>query len=88
LKVIWVNTWFDPGKEADAAKAMVDQGVDVLTQHTDTTAPMQVAEERGIHAFGQASDMIAAGPKAQLTAIVDTWGTYYSKRVHALLDGT
>ena len=88
LKVIWVNTWFDPGKEADAAKAMIDQGVDVLTQHTDTTAPMQVAEERGIHAFGQASDMIAAGPKAQLTAIVDTWGTYYSKRVHALLDGT
>ncbi|MBX4992791.1 simple sugar transport system substrate-binding protein [Rhizobium binae] len=88
LKVIWVNTWFDPGKEADAAKAMVDQGVDVLTQHTDTTAPMQVAEERGIHAFGQASDMIAAGPKAQLTAIVDTWGAYYSKRVHALLDGT
>ncbi len=59
LKVIWVNTWFDPGKEADAAKAMVDQGVDILTQHTDTTAPMQVAEERGIHAFGQASDMIA-----------------------------
>lgn len=88
LKVIWVNTWFDPGKEADAAKAMVDQGVDVLTQHTDTTAPMQVAEERGIHAFGQASDMIAAGPKAQLTAIVDTWGNYYSKRVRALLDGT
>jgi len=88
LKVIWVNTWFDPGKEADAAKAMVDQGVDVLTQHTDTTAPMQVAEERGIHAFGQASDMIAAGPKAQLTAIVDTWGNYYVKRVKALLDGT
>ncbi|WP_112338365.1 BMP family ABC transporter substrate-binding protein [Rhizobium sp. WW22] len=88
LKVVWVNTWFDPGKEADAAKAMVDQGVDILTQHTDTTAPMQVAEERGIHAFGQASDMIKAGPKAQLTAIIDTWGNYYSKRVHALLDGT
>jgi simple sugar transport system substrate-binding protein len=88
LKVVWVNTWFDPGKEADAAKAMVDQGVDILTQHTDTTAPMQVAEERGIHAFGQASDMIAAGPHAQLTSIVDTWGAYYSKRVHALLDGT
>ncbi len=88
LKVIWVNTWFDPGKEADAAKAMIDQGVDVLTQHTDTTAPMQVAEERGIQAFGQASDMIAAGPKAQLTAIVDTWGNYYFKRVQALLDGT
>eukprot|EP01031_Cornospumella_fuschlensis_P047701 gene47701-58439_t len=79
LKVIWVNTWFDAGKEADAAKALIDQGVDILTQHTDTTAPMQVAAERGIKAFGQASDMIAAGPKTQLTAIVDTWGAYYIK---------
>lgn len=88
LKVIWVNTWFDPGKEADAAKALIDQGVDVLTQHTDTTAPMQVAEERGIKAFGQASDMIKAGPNAQMSAIVDTWGAYYVKRTKALLDGT
>ena len=54
IKVVWANTWFDPGKEADAAKALIDQGVDVLTQHTDTTAPMQVAAERGIKAFGQA----------------------------------
>ncbi len=60
IKVVWANTWFDPGKEADAAKALIDQGVDILTQHTDTTAPMQVAAERGIKAFGQASDMIAA----------------------------
>jgi simple sugar transport system substrate-binding protein len=88
LKVVWANTWFDPGKEADAAKALIDQGVDILTQHTDTTAPMQVAAERGILAFGQASDMIAAGPKTQLTAIVDTWGAYYIKRTKALLDGT
>lgn len=88
LKVVWANTWFDPGKEADAAKALIDQGVDILTQHTDTTAPMQVAAERGIYAFGQASDMIAAGPKTQLTAIVDTWGAYYIKRTKALLDGT
>lgn len=88
LKVIWVNTWFDPGKEADAAKALFDQGVDVLTQHTDTTAPMQVAEERGMKAFGQASDMIAAGPTAQLSAIVDTWAPYYIKRTQAVMDGT
>ncbi len=88
VKVIWANTWFDPGKEADAAKALIDQGVDILTQHTDTTAPMQVAAERGIKAFGQASDMIAAGPNTQLTAIVDTWGAYYIKRVNALLDGS
>jgi basic membrane protein A and related proteins len=87
LKVVWANTWFDAGKEADAAKALIDQGVDIITQHTDSTGPMQVAEERGIKAFGQASDMIAAGPKSQLTAIVDTWGPYYIKRTQALLDG-
>ena len=88
IKVVWANTWADPGKEADAAKALADQGVDILTQHTDSTAPMQVAAERGIHAFGQASDMIAAGPNTQLTAIVDTWGAYYIKRTKAVLDGT
>jgi simple sugar transport system substrate-binding protein len=88
LKVIWVNTWFDAGKEADAAKAAIDQGVDIITQHTDSTGPMQIAEERGIKAFGQASDMIKAGPNAQLTAIVDTWGAYYIKRTQAVLDDT
>lgn len=88
LKVVWVNTWFDAGKEADAAKALADQGVDILTQHTDSTGPMQVAAERGIHAFGQASDMIKAGPKTQLTGIVDTWGPYYVKRIEAAMDGT
>lgn len=88
IKVVWVNSWFDAGKEADAAKALIDQGVDILTQHTDSNAPIQVAEERGIKAFGQASDMIAAGPETQLTAILDTWGPYYIKRTQALMDGT
>lgn len=88
LKVVWVNTWFDAGKESDAAKALIDQGVDIITQHTDSTGPMQVAEERGIHAFGQATDMIQAGPKAQLSAIVDTWGPYYVKEIKAAMDGS
>lgn len=88
VKIVWANTWADPGKEADAAKALADQGVDILTQHTDSTAPMQVAAERGIKAFGQASDMIAAGPQTQLTSIVDTWGNYYIKRTEAVIDGT
>lgn len=88
LKVVWVSSWFDPGKEADAAKSLIDQGVDIITQHTDSTAPMQVAEERGIKAFGQASDMIEFGKNTQLTAIVDDWGPYYVKRVGAVLDGT
>ncbi|MEP3439144.1 MAG: BMP family ABC transporter substrate-binding protein, partial [Hoeflea sp.] len=88
LKVVWVNSWFDAGKEADAAKALIDQGVDIITQHTDSTGPMQVAEERGIKAFGQAFDQIKAGPTAQLTAIEDTWGPYYAKQIAKAMDGT
>ena len=87
LKVVWVSTWFDPAKESDAAKALIDQGVDIITQHTDSTAAMQVASERGIKAFGQASDMIKFGPKTQLTAIIDDWGPYYVERVKAVMDG-
>jgi len=88
LKVIWVNTWFDPGKEADAAKALADQGVDVIMQHTDSPAAMQVAAQRGILAFGQDSDMIKFGPKTQLTSIIDNWGPYYTKQAKAALAGT
>ena len=73
VKIIWVNTWFDPGKEADAAKALLDQGADVIMQHTDSPAAMQAAASRGAYAFGQDFDMIKFGPKAQLTAIVDNW---------------
>jgi basic membrane protein A len=88
VKIIWVNSWFDPGKEADAAKALIDQGADVIMQHTDSPAPMQVASERGKLAFGQDSEMIKFGPKAQLTSIIDNWGPYYIARVKAELDGT
>jgi len=88
LKVVWVNTWFDPGKESDAAKTLIDQGVDIITQHTDSTAAMQVAQERGVKAFGQASDMINFGKDTQLTAIIDDWAPYYLERVKALKDGT
>src|SRR6202035_3365629 len=87
VKIIWVNTWFDPGKEADAAKALADQGADVLMQHTDSPAAMQIASQRGILAFGQDSDMIKFGPKSQLTAIVDNWSPYYIKRTQDVLDG-
>ena len=87
LKIVWVNSWFDPGKEADAAKALIAQGADVLTQHTDSAAAMQEAEKAGVKAFGQASDMAKFGPKAQLTSIVDDWSAYYNDRVQAALDG-
>lgn len=87
VKVVWVNSWFDPGKEGDAAKSLIDQGVDVITQHTDSPAPLQVAEQRGVYAFGQASDMTAFAPKAQLTSIIDDWDGYYIERVKAAMEG-
>ena len=88
VKIVWVNSWFDPGKEADAAKALFDQGADIIVQHTDSTAALQVAEERKLHGFGQSSDMIKFAPNAQLTALTDEWGPYYISRVQAALDGT
>jgi basic membrane protein A len=88
FKVIWVSSWFDPGKEADAATALIDQGADILMQHTDSSAPMQIAEKKSMYAFGQASNMAAAGPTAQLTAIIDNWSPYYLERVGALIKGS
>ncbi|WP_310620011.1 BMP family ABC transporter substrate-binding protein [Flexibacterium corallicola] len=88
VKTVWVNSWYDPGKEADAAKALIDQGADIMVQHTDSPAPLQVAQDRGIKGFGQASDMIKFAPDTQLTAIVDDWGPYYISRVQAVMDGT
>ena len=88
VKVVWVNSWFDPGKEKDAAEVMIGQGADIITQHTDSTAPIQTAQEKGVLGFGQASDMIHFAPKAQLTSIIDNWGPYYVARTQAVLDGT
>ncbi len=88
VKIIWANTWFDPGKEADAAKVLFSQGVDIMVQHTDSTAPLQVAQEQGKLGFGQASDQIKFAEKSQLTAIVDDWGPYYVRRVNDVLNGT
>ncbi|TPL51298.1 BMP family ABC transporter substrate-binding protein [Mesorhizobium sp. B2-4-6] len=88
VKIVWVNSWFDPGKEADAAKALFDQGADIIVQHTDSTAALQVAEERKLHGFGQSSDMIKFAPNAQLTSLTDEWGPYYISRVQAALDSS
>ncbi len=87
-RMIWVNSWFDPGKEADAARALADQGADILAQHTDSPAVMQTAQARGLHAFGQSSDMARFGPTAQLTSIVDHWSPYVIMRVRQALAGT
>jgi basic membrane protein A len=88
VKIVWANTWYDPGKEADAAKVLFSQGADIIVQHTDSTAALQVAEEQGKHGFGQASDMIKFAPNAQYTAIVDNWRPYYIRRINDVLNGT
>ena len=88
VKVVWVSTWYDPGKEADAAKVLMDQGADIILQHTDSTAPLQTAQAAGKLGVGQASDMAQFAPKAQLTAIIDNWDGYYVDRVKAVMDGT
>ncbi len=88
MVIIWANTWYDPAREADIAGVMIDQGVDVIIQHTDSPAAVQVAEERGVWAVGQASDMTRFGPTAHLTAVVNDWGPYYVERVQAAMDGS
>jgi simple sugar transport system substrate-binding protein len=88
FSVVWVYTWFDPAKEGDAAQALIDQGVDVLMQHTDSTAPQAVAKEAGIYSFGQASDMAAFAPVPRIGSIIDNWAPYYIARVGAVMDGT
>ena len=88
ISIVWVNTWYDPGKESDAARAMLSQGCDVIAQHTDSPAPLQTAEAMGQVGFGQASDQFNFAPKAQLTATIDNWSPYYIAKVGAVLDGT
>ena len=88
IDVVWVNTWYDPGKEANAAEVMMAQGCDMVAQHTDSPAPLQAAQKQGKLGFGQASDQIKFAPKAQLTATIDNWGPYYIKKVGQVIDGT
>jgi len=88
VKVVWLNTWFDPSKERDAAMALMDQGADVLSFHTASTAVMAAAQERGKLAIAYHSDMRKVAPDAQLLAINHLWGEYYKERVAAMLSGT
>jgi basic membrane protein A len=87
-KVVWVNTWFDPPKEAEAAQSLINSKADVLLQNTDSTAVLQTAEKNGKYAFGWDSDMSAFAPKAHLASCVLTWGPYYEKSVNDVLNKT
>ena len=88
IDIIWVNTWYNPGREADAAKVMIAEGCDMVAQHTDSPAPLQTAEKAGVFGFGQASNQYKFAPKAQLTATIDNWSPYYIQKVQDVMDGT
>ena len=88
IDIVWVNTWYDPGKEAQAAEVMIAEGCDMVAQHTDSPAPLQTAEKAGVLGFGQASNQFKFAPKAQLTATIDNWSPYYISKVQAVIDGT
>ncbi len=89
FKIIWAYTWFDPAKEADAAKVLIEQGADVIFQHTDSTAPQAAAQNAGdVITFGQASDMAEYKPKPRVSSIIDNWAPYYIERVRAVMEGT
>jgi basic membrane protein A and related proteins len=87
VKVVWVNSWFDPGREAEAANTLISQGADVLTHHTDSTAVVQAAESKKLYAVAYHSDMSKYGPNAQITAVTHVWDKYYTDRAQAALAG-
>jgi simple sugar transport system substrate-binding protein len=89
FNIVWAYTWFDPAKEADAATALIEQGADVILQHTDSTAPQAAAQKAdGVITFGQASDMGEYAPLPRVSSIIDDWAPYYIDRVRAVMDGT
>src|SRR3982751_4797162 len=87
-RVVWVNEWFNPPKETEAAQSLINGGADVLMQNTDSPAVLQTAEKAGKYAFGWDSDMTAYGPKAHLASAVINWTPYYVKATRDVLEGT
>jgi simple sugar transport system substrate-binding protein len=85
-KVIWINSWFDPGREREAANTLIAQGADVVTHHTDSPAVVQAAEEKKVYAIGYHSDMSKHGPNATLTSAIHLWGDIYIKTTQDVLD--
>lgn len=86
-KVVWVNEWFNPPKETEAATSLINGGADVLFQNTDSPAVLKTAQDKGKRAFGWDSDMTAYGPKAHLASAIINWGPYYIKTTKDVLEG-
>jgi len=87
-KLVMIDTWFDPAKETAATQTLANLGCDVIATHTDSPAPLQFCQQKGIYGFGQGADMSKFAPKAHLTAIEDIWGPHYIARAKAMLDGS
>ena len=88
VKVVWLNSWFDPSRERDAAMTLFNQKVDVMAFHTASSAVMVAAQERGKLAVAYHSDMRSQAPDAQIVAVTHQWGDYYTRRAQAVLDGS
>jgi basic membrane protein A len=88
VKLVLIDSWFDPPKEAAATETLIALGCDIVTTHTDSPGPLQILEQKGLHGFGQGADMSQFAPNAHLTAIEDIWGPYYVARAQAIVDGT
>ncbi len=88
VKVVWLNTWFDPPKEREAALSLLNLGVDTLTYHCGSTAIPLLAEEKGVKLLGYQSDLRHVAPSAQLTSVVHDWGGYYTEVAKAVIAGT
>jgi basic membrane protein A and related proteins len=87
-KAIWVNTWYDPGKERQAADTLIAQGADAVAQNTDSPASIQAAQEKGTYAFSIDADMSGFGKKAQLSGTTEDWSGYYIAETKKVLDGS
>ena len=87
VRVVWTSSWFDPGRERDATLTLANQGVDVVTHHTDSSAVPQAAEARGLRVVGYHSDMSRIAPRAHLVSVTHHWDRYYQQRAQAVLEG-
>ena len=88
VRVLWLNTWFDPPKEREAALSLINAGADVLTNHSGSPAVPQVAEEKGVRLIGYQSDMRAHAPTAQLAAVTANWSGYYTRVAQSVIANT
>jgi basic membrane protein A len=88
VKTVLISAWFDPPKEKQAAKSLIDAGADMLFGIEDSPSVLEEAAAEGKHASTWNSNMNKFGPKAFLSANELDWGPHYVQRVKAAMDGT